>query len=196
MIWEEVDSLTKREVNNLKTLISLSSYSGRVLYSEQQSTKPRTSTLWATVNPRDFLGSTDKRWIVHPVTDINFGYTDDVDFLDMWRQCYAMWKENHNAGELTKEELESHEVTAAEHINYSPLEEELMTIFSPDEKRNEFNVMSVNQIIKVLQPNLDTIQRGQQTQVGFAVSKIFGGYKYPKSRYRNNKGTFYYLIKK
>ncbi len=196
MIWEEVDSLMKREVNNLKTLISLSSYSGRVLYSEQQSTKPRTSTLWATVNPRDFLGSTDKRWIVHPVTDIDFGYTDNVDFLDMWRQCYAIWKENHNAGELTKEELESHEVTASEHINYSPLEEELMTIFSPDEKRNEFNVMSINQIIKVLQPNLDTIQRGQQTQVGFAVSKIFGAYKYPKSRYRNNKGTFYHLIKK
>lgn len=196
MIWEEVDSLTRKEVNGLKTLISLSSYSGRVLYSEQQSTKPRTATLWATVNPRDFLGSTDKRWIVHPITNIDFAYTDKVDFLDMWRQAFALWKANHNAGELTRDELESHEQTASDHINYSPLEQELMTIFSPDLKRSELNVLSITDVIKVLQPSLDSIGRGHQTQVGFAIAKVFGDYKYPKCRYRQNKGAFYYLTKK
>jgi len=196
MIWEEVDSLTRKEVNGLKTLISLSSYSGRVLYSEQQSTKPRTATLWATVNPRDFLGSTDKRWIVHPINSIDFDYTDKVDFLDMWRQAFALWKANPNSGELTRDELESHEQTASEHINYSPLEQELMTIFSPDLKRSEMNVLSITDVIKVLQPSLDSIGRGHQTQVGFAIAKVFGDYKYPKCRYRQNKGAFYYLTKK
>lgn len=193
LINEEVDSQTQYELRHLKDKISYSGGAIRMPYDRVATKMARKATLWATVNPRDFLNSVNDRWIVHSIISIDFKYSKAVNFIDLWRQCYADWKANPLAGELKQEEVKINSSRAEDHKYYSPLESHIDSMFeiSTDLKKAP---LSVNDVISKLDnDSINFNMNNSSANVGRALQRLFPSAKYPKGRFNGNRGSFYYL---
>lgn len=193
LINEEVDSQTQNELRHLKDKISFSGSFIRHPYDIVATEMTRKATLWATVNPRDFLNSVHDRWIIHPVISIDFKYSKVVDFIDLWRQCYAIWKSDPFAGELKQEEVKANSAKAEEHKYYSPLETFIDTIFEAHVNFKDVTPLSVNEIVTVLDGRNEKLSEVNPVYVGRALQRLFPLAKYPGGRFNGKRGSFYYL---
>lgn len=197
LINEEVDSQTQFELRHLKDKISYSGGSIRLPYDRIATKMIRKATLWATVNPRDFLNSINDRWIVHPIISIDFKYSKVVDFIDLWRQCYAIWKKNPLAGELKMEEVKANSAKAEEHLYFSSLESRLDELFEIN-KDTRLKPLSIQEIVMELSLTRDEKFSEKELHilsgnVGRALQRLFPSAKYPKSRFDGIRGTFFYI---
>ena len=140
--FEELSTLSSRDINEMKSYISAESSSERKPYDRDAKVRSRRTSFWASTNRDQFLvdetGNT--RWLIFQVDDLNWNYSKAIDIDKVWAQAYHYYT-NGEQGQLTAAEVEfqtqhnkEFEIRALEH-------EFIMEYFRPiakEEKLAEF----------------------------------------------------------
>jgi predicted P-loop ATPase len=115
---DELATLSKTEINSLKSLISKDKINVRLPFARRTSVHPRRANFIGSTNNDEFL--TDEtgsvRWLCFEIEGtINFNYKTDIDINDIWRQAYALYKEGFEY-QLTPAEIKENEISNNKHL--------------------------------------------------------------------------------
>lgn len=135
---DELATLSKAEINSLKSMISRDKINVRLPYGKRTTVMPRRANFIGSTNKDEFL--TDEtgsvRWLCFELTDkINFDYSKDIDINNIWRQAFTMYI-NGYPYQLTPSEIEENE---RENQKFQMISFELETIpeyFTPCSKED------------------------------------------------------------
>lgn len=101
---EELSTMDKKGVDNLKAIISTKSIKERKAFRSDDSQQPRRCNFFATTNNDDFLlDSENTRWLIFEIKSIDFNYSKNVNINNVWAQAYALYMDNFDY-QLTDEE--------------------------------------------------------------------------------------------
>jgi predicted P-loop ATPase len=162
---DELSTLSKFDINHLKTLLSKDKINERLHYDRRNSIIPRRCSFIGSTNNNEFLtdftGSV--RWLCFEVENINFDYKLNINIDKVYSQVYHLFKAGF-ACDLTKEEIEenedvneAHQITPPEmeiiQMNYKPATKENHTAFYT---ASDFikNISDKNIIVKIDHRNL------------------------------------------
>ena len=92
---EEIDSLTPRELNQLKAIVTAETIDERDAYSANRESRVHIASFCATGNNRRFLTDLtgNRRWLPFYVTDIDSPYTHAIPHDRLYAQAYALYRE-------------------------------------------------------------------------------------------------------
>ena len=91
---EEIDSLTPRELNQLKAIVTAETIDERDAYSANRESRVHIASFCATGNNRRFLTDLtgNRRWLPFYVTDIDSPYTHSIPYERLYAQAYALYR--------------------------------------------------------------------------------------------------------
>ena len=91
---EEIDSLTPRELNQLKAIVTAETIDERDAYSANRESRVHIASFCATGNNRRFLTDLtgNRRWLPFYVTDIDSPYTHPIPYERLYAQAYALYR--------------------------------------------------------------------------------------------------------
>ncbi len=91
---EEIDSLTPRELNQLKAIVTAETIDERDAYSANRESRVHIASFCATGNNRRFLTDLtgNRRWLPFYVTDIDSPYTHAIPHERLYAQAYALYR--------------------------------------------------------------------------------------------------------
>ena len=91
---EEIDSLTPRELNQLKAIVTAETIDERDAYSANRESRVHIASFCATGNNRRFLTDLtgNRRWLPFYVTDIDSPYTHTIPHERLYAQAYALYR--------------------------------------------------------------------------------------------------------
>ena len=103
---DELDSLQKKEVSRLKAFISKGEIKERLAYGRFEESFSRCASLFGSTNKQDLLADeTNTRWIILRVANFDWkNYIKDINPIQIWSQCYELYKQDPECGELSSEE--------------------------------------------------------------------------------------------
>ena len=92
---EEIDSLTSRELNQLKAIVTAEAIDERDAYSPIRERRYHLASFCATGNNRRFLTDLtgNRRWLPFYVTDIDSPYTHAIPHDRLYAQAYALYRQ-------------------------------------------------------------------------------------------------------
>ena len=126
---EEIDSLTPRELNQLKAIVTAETIDERDAYSANRESRVHIASFCATGNNRRFLTDLtgNRRWLPFYVTDIDSPYTHTIPHDRLYSQAYALYREGFRYWFEAEEvaELDAHNVNFEEPC----MEEELILTY-------------------------------------------------------------------
>jgi predicted P-loop ATPase len=146
---DELATLSRSEINSLKSLISKDKINVRLPFGKKAITMPRRASFIGSTNKDEFL--TDEtgsvRWLCFVVTGmINFNYMAEIDINDVWRQAFALYKSGFEY-QLTPKEIEENEI-ANSSFNVTSIEMELIPKFyMPSTKENNGIFLNATDIL-------------------------------------------------
>ena len=108
---DELATLTKTEINSLKSMFSKETIKIRRPYDKAPTSAPRRASFFGSTNKAEFL--TDEtgsvRWLCFELTErINWDYKKDLHIDDIWRQAYSLYNSGFKY-ELTPDEIRENE---------------------------------------------------------------------------------------
>lgn len=91
---EEIDSLTPRELNQLKAIVTAETIDERDAYSANRESRVHIASFCATGNNRRFLTDLtgNRRWLPFYVTDIDSPYTHPIPYERLYAQAHALYR--------------------------------------------------------------------------------------------------------
>ena len=91
---EEIDSLTPRELNQLKAIVTAETIDERDAYSANRESRVHIASFCATGNNRRFLTDLtgNRRWLPFYVTDIDSPYMHPIPHERLYAQAYALYR--------------------------------------------------------------------------------------------------------
>ena len=91
---EEIDSLTPRELNQLKAIVTAETIDERDAYSANRESRVHIASFCATGNNRRFLTDLtgNRRWLPFYVMDIDSPYTHAIPHERLYAQAYALYR--------------------------------------------------------------------------------------------------------
>lgn len=120
-IWNltELDSLNKKEISEIKGIISRASVKQRRAYGRQEENMTRVVNFWGTTNKEEFLTDTQNtRWLCFRIDSINHKYNDyindirEINITKVWAQAWFLYKSgdqfNLNSEERKKRDIINH----------------------------------------------------------------------------------------
>jgi hypothetical protein len=100
---EELDELNKKQISDMKAIISRQSIKQRRAYDRREKHMPRIVNFWGSTNKAEFLTDTQNtRWLCFNVISISHDYnntqtgTKNVDIHQLWAQAYHLYRNNFN----------------------------------------------------------------------------------------------------
>ena len=92
---EEIDSLTPRELNQLKAIVTAEAIDERDSYERNRERRVHIASFCATGNNRRFLTDLtgNRRWLPFFVTDIDSPYTHPIPYDQLYAQAYKLYRE-------------------------------------------------------------------------------------------------------
>lgn len=133
---EEFDKYTKRELPEIKAIITNNNIQERPHYGKTQKKYTRRSSFCATINKTEFLSGQEgeRRFLVHQVLDMDYSYTIDyaqlyAQVLYLYRQGFKYWESGQEIKERKQINKAYRETTMAEELFYKyyrkPTDEEI-----------------------------------------------------------------------
>lgn len=175
----ELDQLNKKEISEIKGIISRASVKQRRAYGRQEQNMKRTVNFWGSTNKEEFLTDTQNtRWLCFRVEDINFNYNDyingtkEIDISRVWAQAWYLYKSGEpftlNTDERKQRDLLNHT------FEYSSSEKQLiikyLTPCDKDAPTAEF--MTNVEILEYLVKQTDNKLRLAPENVGRAMTQL------------------------
>ncbi|MVZ63492.1 VapE domain-containing protein [Sphingobacterium humi] len=130
-ILDELASLTKFEINSLKSIMSKLHINVRHPYDRKARTSPRRISFIGSTNLSEFLtDDANVRWVCFEIQDINWQYKDEIDIDLLWSHAYYLLNSGFKY-EMSRQEIEENEI-ANEGFKVTSIEYELLQkYFSP-----------------------------------------------------------------
>lgn len=186
---DELATLSKAEINSLKSVLSKDVVKIRRPYDRTPSFAPRRASLFGSTNKTEFLNDEtgNVRWLCFELkSKINWDYKKDLNIDDIWRQAYTLYLSGFNY-ELTPNEITENEL-ANRNFMVRTLEMELIQKYyevgSKDDSKSNFLTSSdIVENFKLLGITGAT----NVNNIGKAL-KVLG---YKKESVRNHKGNAY-----
>lgn len=183
---DELSTLSKFEINSLKSLFSKDKINDRLPYDRRNSIIPRRASFIGSTNQAEFLNdeSGSVRWLCFQIDSIDWSYKENINIDDVWAQAFHLFKINFPS-DLTAEEIkENEEYNRQFHITTSEFEL-VQKYFSPATKEAHECFMTATDIVMYLSENtfgrvkLSPINVGKALKMlSFARDK-----KYPEKIY-------------
>lgn len=183
---DELATLSKTEINSLKSLISKDKINVRLPFARRTSVHPRRANFIGSTNNDEFL--TDEtgsvRWLCFEIEgSLNFDYKTDFNINDIWRQAYTLYKKGFQY-QLTPSEIKENEISNNKHLVASQ-ELHLITEYFelPKENENSENYTST-QILNHIQQKMPYAKLNL-----YKIGKVMTSLGYEKAtKYRSDKG--------
>jgi hypothetical protein len=139
---DELSSLSKYEINSLKSLFSKDVINERLPYDRKNSIIHRVASFIGSTNMAEFL--TDEtgsvRWLCFEITDIDWRYRNNINIDDVWSEAYTLYKAEYDCN-MSKEDIDENEKRNAKFQQLSIECELIPKIFAPtteDDINGEF----------------------------------------------------------
>lgn len=172
---DELATLSKTEINSLKSLISKDKINVRLPFARRTSVHPRRANFIGSTNNDEFL--TDEtgsvRWLCFEIEGtLNFDYKIDFNIDDIWRQAYSLYKEGFQY-QLTPSEIKENEISNNKHFVASEELQLIAEYFEPAKEEESSEIYSATQIknhllIKTPYAKLTSIKIGKvMTSLGY-----------------------------
>ena len=179
---EEIDSMTTKELNQLKAFATMPQVKERPPYGRHKVLMPRVASLCATGNNLTFLTDQtgNRRWLPFHVESIDNPWTTDIPYEGMYAQAYALIE----AGEqywLNDKQIKELNERNKQFLTPDPATEMIVTYFTIPRTESETKYMTASKIAAKFAPRL-TISA---TKIGIALANL--GYE----QMRNKNGRFW-----
>ena len=179
---EEIDSMTTKEINQLKAFATMPQVKERPPYGRHKVLMPRVASLCATGNNLTFLTDQtgNRRWLPFHVESIDNPWTTDIPYEGMYAQAYALIE----AGEqywLNDKQIKELNERNKQFLTPDPATEMIVTYFTIPRTESETKYMTASKIAAKFAPRL-TISA---TKIGIALANL--GYE----QMRNKNGRFW-----
>ena len=181
----ELGRTTLKEIDALKAFITNSADEYRAPYGVSSVKYPRYTSFCGTVNEADFLKEAGRRWWVIPLVDIDIDELKNVNISQVWAESYALWRADHNAFRLSKEESQEVERFSG---NFERKTVEEQTILD----RMDFEADSSEWEWKTASVIARQLSLPDPVKVGKALRKIiYGGGRHLKRKAPKNKVMYF-----
>ena len=189
MCFEEIESMNRSELNQLKAMITLDNINERAAYGRNKEHRAHIASFCGTGNNIQFLSDPTgtRRWLPFEVDSIDSPYDFPVDYTGVYSQAYALWR---NGFRYWFEQQEIMDINRHNEYFETPrIEEELIdkyfvTSDLEDDNPSFFTIGDILEHIDGL-----TKQHLSPVKVGIALRKL----KIPFRFFRGKRG---YLLKK
>ncbi len=190
---DELSTLSKVEINSLKSLFSKDKINDRLPYDRKNSIIPRRASFIGSTNQAEFLNdeSGSVRWLCFQIESIDWSYKEKINIDDVWAQAYHLFKTNFICDLNAEEIKENEEYNRQFHITTSEFEL-IHKYLSPGTKESNECFMTATEILLYIaeqtcgRVKLNNINVGRALKMlSFAREK-----KYPERNYG------YYVFKK
>lgn len=98
-IWNltELDHLNRKEISEIKAIISRKVIKQRAAFARQAETRPRVVNWWGSTNKIEFLtDDRNTRWLCFIVKSISWAYSTTIDIQKVWAQAWHLYKTGFN----------------------------------------------------------------------------------------------------
>jgi predicted P-loop ATPase len=190
---DELSTLSKVEINSLKSLFSKDKINDRLPYDRKNSIIPRRASFIGSTNQAEFLNdeSGSVRWLCFVIESIDWSYKEKILMDNVWAQAYYLFKTNFQS-DLTPDEIkENEEYNRQFHITTSEFEL-IQKYFTPANKEEYEAFMTATDIVMQLADKTFGRVKLNPINVGKALKMLSFSRekKYPEKVYG------YYVIKK
>lgn len=176
IILDELDGITKKDLNSLKALFSLDEIRVRLPYARREETVQRTANFIGSTNEESFLvdptGSV--RWLVFHVKAINWDYSKKIDINKIWSQALALAKDINFDENFTKQDVIENEKRNQVYQVRTPEAEMISLLYELPNDKNKHKVkfLTSTEILIFLKAN-SSLNRLSPVSVGRAL-KLLG----------------------
>ena len=180
---EEISTMTDREVEQMKALVSMPQIVERAAYAHNKEVRPHIASFCATGNHKNFLTDItgNRRWLPFEVKNILSPYDHPIDYTGLYSQVMYLWQSGF-AYWFDQEEIRS----LAKHVSRFEAEnledDQIRKHFRIPNPGESYEVYSVADILGVI--NLELKTPLSATKVGMLLNKM--GFK--KVRKDNRRG--------
>lgn len=181
----ELERSTMKEMGALKAFITNSADEYRAPYGVSSVKYPRYTSFCGTVNEADFLKEAGRRWWIIPLVDIDLDELKTVDISQVWAEAYALWRADHNAFRLSKEESQEVERFSGNFERKTVEEQTILDRMDFEADSSEWGWKSASDIARQL-------SLPDPVKVGKALRKIiYGGGRHLKRKAPKNKVVYF-----
>jgi predicted P-loop ATPase len=192
---DELANFGKKELAELKAIMSKDKINVRLPYDKRSSILPRRASFFGSTNEATFLNDLtgNVRWIafkLSPTNPINWEYSKKMHPDQIWSQAYHLFKEGYSA-KLTKDEIRANEQANEQFLNLPAEYEMIQEYFIPGTSKDFDSFSGTVQIMEFLLSNsqktrlIEKILGQSLRQLGFhrqQINRKWGYYlKYAKT---------------
>jgi hypothetical protein len=170
---DELSTLSKVEINALKSLFSKDKINERLPYDRRNSILPRRASFIGSTNQAEFLNdeSGSVRWLCFNIESIDWSYKTKVNIDLVYTQCYYLFQQGWSC-DLTASEIEENEKYNAQ-FQVTTSERELIEKFmKPGEPERSERFMTATEILIYLSEKTDNRVRLNVVTVGKALKSM------------------------
>ncbi|MDH7913210.1 VapE domain-containing protein [Winogradskyella sp. SYSU M77433] len=181
---DELAALSKKEINQLKSLFSKDQINDRLPYDSKNSIIPRVASFIGSTNMSTFLhdetGSV--RWLCFVIENIDWSYKKDFNVDLLWSQAYALANDKNFIAELTRDDIVENE-KRNDKFQFLTSERESLTKFIESSTPEKGDFKTATEITTYLNSHtglkLNKIMMGKALKsCGFERRKLSGDYGY------------------
>ena len=190
IILDELDGISKKDINALKALFSYDEIRIRLPYARREETVQRIANFIGSTNEESFLvdptGSV--RWLVFHVTSIDWAYSSVLNVNNLWSQAYALAKDINFDESFTSQDVTNNEKRNEAYQVLTPEAELILKLFArPEEQPKKEKVfMTSTEIMVYIKSNSSL--RVSSVGVGRALKQL----KFPRIKSRGVYG--YWMV--
>ncbi len=170
---DELATLSKADINGLKSIFSMSSVKTRPPYGRKAIKMIRRANFVGSTNRLEFLHDEtgNVRWLCFNIQKIDWKYRADFDIDRVWSQAYQLYKENFNYN-LTEDEIRKNENANEQFIETTTEFEMLLETVQPGTAENHTNFLTTTQIRSLLIEQSNFHERPNKIQLGKALIRL------------------------
>ena len=179
---EEIDSMTTKEINQLKAFTTMPHVKERPPYGRHKVLMPRVASLCATGNNLTFLTDQtgNRRWLPFHIDHIDNPWTADIPYEGMYAQALALLRGGEQYW-LSDKQIKELNERNRDFQTPDPATEMIVTFFTHPRSEAETKYMTATKIAAKFMPYIKI----SPTKIGIAMAEL--GYE----QVRNNKGRFW-----
>lgn len=188
---DELSTLSKIEINALKSLFSKDKINDRLPYDRRNSIIPRRCSFIGSTNQTEFLNdeSGSVRWLCFMIDEIDWSYKQKVNIDQVYSQAYHLYKNGFNYN-LTPDEIRENEEYNRQFQVVSSEKELINKYFLPASREHHDKFMTATDILLHLSQLTDSRVKLNIINMGKAL-KICG---FERFKHSLNKVYGYYIF--
>ncbi len=190
---DELSTLSRVEINALKSLFSKDKINDRLPYDRRNSIIPRRASFIGSTNQTEFLNdeSGSVRWLCFVIEEIDWSYKEKVNIDSVYSQAWFLYK-SHFTCDLTREEIAENEQYNRQFQVITSEKELIEKYLEPGTQDHHNHFMTATEILIHLAEKTDNRVRLNPVQIGKSL-KLLG---FERNRDGDNRHFGYYVCEK